>query len=303
MKTGAPHAAPGSAPGRIRQAGRPASLRGALLSLALAGVLLGLLAAAPVAAQDGATATLEACFDCDLAGTRAAAQLLARGTLGSPTPAEPGEVVTPTPEPEACFDCDLAGTRAAAQLLLRGGLGSLTRGADQAVVRAVLFWMSGCGACHYVMDTVLPPIEQQYGAQLEITRIEVRSADDVDALMALAEDLGISRGRVGVPFLIVGGEVMIGSQEILTGLVARVEHHLAQGGLAYPDHPALLAYLPAGAELAAIEAAAGAGSGTGADASRLSPGAAWAIVVGLSVLGALAIVAVRRARRSRRGRS
>lgn len=222
---------------------------------------------------------------------------LALGMLGLRAAAPAGAQGAATPTPEACFDCDLAGTRAAAQLLARNGQGLPTVGDERAVVHAVLFWMTGCGACHYVLDTVLPPLEQQFGAQLEVTRIEVRSADEVDALMGLAQDYGIARGRVGVPLLIVGGEVMIGSHEILSGFGTRVERHLAQGGVAYPDHPALAPHLPAGAPVAAVEAAPDAAPEAGAAAGRISAGAAWAIVAALSVLGALAIVAVRQARR------
>ena len=45
--------------------------------------------------------------------------------------------------------------------------------ADEPVVRVLFFWAETCPHCHVVMDEVLPPLEEEYGAQLEIAKLEL----------------------------------------------------------------------------------------------------------------------------------
>jgi len=105
----------------------------------------------------------------------------------------------------------------------------------QPVVRAVLFWMDGCPHCHEVLENVLPPLREKYGKQLEILLIEVVSMDDADRLYEVAAAYGIPRERVGVPFLVIGEQVLIGSAQIPAELPGLIESYLTQGGLDWPD--------------------------------------------------------------------
>lgn len=114
---------------------------------------------------------------------------------------------------------------------------------EPTVVRVVLFWMEGCPHCHDVLDHVLPPLQEQYGAQLEILLVEVVTLDDIDLLYEIAATYGISREYVGVPFLIIGDQALIGSLQIPEGLPKLIEHHLAQGGVDWPSIPNLNDYL------------------------------------------------------------
>ncbi len=106
--------------------------------------------------------------------------------------------------------------------------------AEPPVVHAILFWMNGCPHCHEVLENVLPPLQAQYGAQLEILMVEVVSMDDVNRLYEVAAAYDIPRERTGVPFMIVGDHVLIGSRQIPDELPDLIERYLAQGGVERP---------------------------------------------------------------------
>jgi uncharacterized membrane protein len=109
------------------------------------------------------------------------------------------------------------------------------------VVRAIMFWMETCGHCHYILEDVLPPLQEQYGEQFQILLVELVTTTEVDLLYQVAEEYGIPLEQVGVPFLVIGDKVLSGSVQIPTELPGLIEGHLAAGGLDYPDTPAVQA--------------------------------------------------------------
>ena len=116
---------------------------------------------------------------------------------------------------------------------------------DEPVVRGVMFWMDGCPHCHYVIDNVLPPLQAEYGAQLDITLVELKSAADADRLYAAGAAMGLTPDEIGVPFLIVGDHVMMGSDQIPAELPGLIDRYLAEGGVEWPAMDALEGLLPA----------------------------------------------------------
>lgn len=117
-------------------------------------------------------------------------------------------------------------------------------------VQAILFWMDGCPHCHDVLDNVLPPLEEKYGDQLEITLVEVSTGEDIEGLFEAAAAYGIPRDKVGVPLLIIGDRVLVGSGQIPAELPGLIESYLAAGGVALPEIPAIQSFLeePGGEE-------------------------------------------------------
>jgi uncharacterized membrane protein/glutaredoxin len=93
------------------------------------------------------------------------------------------------------------------------------------VVQAMLFWMDGCPHCHKVLGNVLPPLQEKYGDQLQITLIEVVTVDDTNRLYEVAAHYSIPKEQVGVPFLIIGDQVLVGSDQILVELPTLIEAH------------------------------------------------------------------------------
>lgn len=111
-------------------------------------------------------------------------------------------------------------------------------------VRIVMFWADGCPHCHAVLDQVLPPLQAQYGDQLQVHLIEVSPEATLRRFFQVAAALGIDQNDVFVPFLMIGDQVLIGSQEIPARLPGLIETYLAAGGVDYPDLPELASLLP-----------------------------------------------------------
>ena len=120
---------------------------------------------------------------------------------------------------------------------------------DGPVVRVVMFWSSTCGHCEYVINEVLPPLQDQYGDQLDILSIELVTQGDVDRFYETAAIKGIAKENVDVPFMIVGERVLTGSEQIPKELPDLIEVYLASGGIDYPRYPSLETYLPEPAEI------------------------------------------------------
>lgn len=119
-----------------------------------------------------------------------------------------------------------------------------THAQEEPTVQAVMFWMEGCGHCTWVKENVLPPLAEKYGEQWQLELIELRSAEEFDHLFDLGAALGIPRETIGVPFLLIGDAVLIGSEQIPTELPGLIEHHLATGGVGWPQTPGLEWFLP-----------------------------------------------------------
>ena len=112
------------------------------------------------------------------------------------------------------------------------------------VVHGVMFWMEGCSNCEKVIKETLPPLQAKYGDQLDLLLVEIVTQADVDKLYAVGAAFGIPKDRVGVPFLILGEQVLIGSVQIPTQLPGLIDKYLAAGGLGYPKNPILNGLLP-----------------------------------------------------------
>ena len=157
------------------------------------------------------------------------------------------------------------------------------------VVHALMFWMDTCGHCHYVLESVLPPLQAQYGSQLVITLIEIVSREDADRMLAVAAEMGLPPGGVGVPFMVIGDRYLIGSDQVSAELPGLIEAHLAVGGVELPllktleglvpaAEPAVLPAAPVPAATAAPEAI------TAASEARAVDGAGVALVVLLAMV-------------------
>jgi glutaredoxin len=102
------------------------------------------------------------------------------------------------------------------------------------VVRAVLFWSDGCPHCHEVMETHLPPLEAQYGDQLQIKTVNISDAANYRLWVQAVEAFQVPPSQQGVPMLFIGDTVLVGSLEIPEELPGLIEQHLAGGGVDWP---------------------------------------------------------------------
>lgn len=112
--------------------------------------------------------------------------------------------------------------------------------AEQPVVRAVYFWAVTCPYCHVVMDEIFPPLEEEYGEQLEIATLELSEVpENYEVWVAAMEAFEVPPGRQGVPMLFLGDTVLVGAGEIPEQFPLLIEEYLATGGVGYPDFPGL----------------------------------------------------------------
>jgi glutaredoxin len=112
-------------------------------------------------------------------------------------------------------------------------------------VKAILFWMEGCPHCAQVKATTIPMLEKQYGNQLEIKQIELKTPYEIDTLLRIGIQHGYSANQIGVPFMVIGDDVLVGSSQIPVLLPDLITSYLNQGGVGYPNIEELADYLPA----------------------------------------------------------
>jgi len=104
------------------------------------------------------------------------------------------------------------------------------------VARFYLFYGTNCPHCHEVMENYLPDVYKKYGKHVEHQDIDVwadpakyKEFVELEASLGVPED-----GRGGVPALVIGDRVLIGSRQIPEQLEGLIDGFLAQGGVDYP---------------------------------------------------------------------
>lgn len=115
--------------------------------------------------------------------------------------------------------------------------------ADPPTVHALMFWKAGCGHCEETINIALPPIQNQFGAQLDLRLREIVTMQDVDNLYALASAYGIPKDQVGVPFLVLGETTLIRPDQIRERLPSLIDDALTRGGADWPANPLLADFL------------------------------------------------------------
>lgn len=124
-------------------------------------------------------------------------------------------------------------------LWLLSSLWAAPLAAEGPIVHAVMFYSPSCGHCHYVITEVLPSIMDKHGEQFMIVGVNTADPGGQTLYQAAIEHFAIPPERRGVPTLIIGETVLVGSGEIPDQLPGLVETHLAQGGLDWPAIPGL----------------------------------------------------------------
>jgi uncharacterized membrane protein len=133
----------------------------------------------------------------------------------------------------------LAGRLACLTALLSASLGVVPAHADESVVRAVIFYAPTCPHCHQVATVDLPPLQDRYGERFTLAWFDVTEPLGEQMYEAAIAAFGIPEDRIGVPTLIIGTEVLVGSGEIPARLPALVEAALAGAGTDWPAIPGL----------------------------------------------------------------
>lgn len=106
--------------------------------------------------------------------------------------------------------------------------------AQEPVVNAVFFFSPTCPHCHDVMDRDLPPLREEYGERLRVIAVDVSSQGGQDLYRATVAHFQLPPSRQGVPTIVVGTEVLVGSMEIPQRFPGIIEAGLASGGIDWP---------------------------------------------------------------------
>jgi uncharacterized membrane protein len=117
--------------------------------------------------------------------------------------------------------------------------------AEGPVVHAVLFYSPACPHCQMVISEDLPPLLAKYGEGLQIIGLDATQPGGQALYQAAIQRYDIPEGRRGVPTLIVGDTILVGSLEIPQQLPDLIEKYLSQGGVGWPDIPGLAEALAA----------------------------------------------------------
>jgi uncharacterized membrane protein len=117
--------------------------------------------------------------------------------------------------------------------------------ADTPVVHAVIFYSPSCGHCHQVITEVLPSLLEKHGDQFVIVGVNIADAGGHALYEAAITQFAIPQERLGVPTLIIGDNVLVGSVEIPQQLPGLIEDYLAEGGMDWPAIPGLVEALEA----------------------------------------------------------
>ena len=105
------------------------------------------------------------------------------------------------------------------------------------VVHGILFYSPTCPHCHEVMTNVLPLLREQYGEELVIVEVDTWTAEGGALWQAAVTRYNPS--VVGVPTLVIGDKVLIGSREIPQKLPGYIDAYLAEGGVPWPNLPGI----------------------------------------------------------------
>ncbi|MCJ7550669.1 MAG: thioredoxin family protein, partial [Anaerolineae bacterium] len=105
------------------------------------------------------------------------------------------------------------------------------------VVHGILFYSPTCPHCHEVMVNVLPSLREQYGEKLVIAEVDTSTA--AGGAVWQAAVTYYNPPVVGVPTLVIGDQVLVGSLEIPQKLPGYIDTYLAEGGVPWPNLPGI----------------------------------------------------------------
>ena len=120
--------------------------------------------------------------------------------------------------------------------------------AEGPTVHAVLFYSPTCPHCHQVISEDLPPLQAKFGDKLEVLLVDVTAPVGADLYGAAIAQFNVPEDRIGVPTMVVGDTVLVGSVEIPEQFPLNVERLLTSGGADWPPIAGLASLLPASGE-------------------------------------------------------
>ena len=117
--------------------------------------------------------------------------------------------------------------------------------AEEPVVKVVMFYSDACPHCHDIMDDFLPPMQEKYGDRLQVELISIDDIEGYRLLMFVDDMAGIPEDRRGVPEMLIGSTIMVGSISIREHFEETVDQYLEAGGVDTPGREELVRQMQA----------------------------------------------------------
>ena len=122
-------------------------------------------------------------------------------------------------------------------LVLLLSLFPLSVQAQESVVYGVFFYSPSCPHCHDVIDNHWPGIQNEFGDQLQVLFVDVSTYQGSQIMGTAIQAMRIPSN--GVPMLIIGTDVLVGSIDIPQRARTIIRSGLNAGGIGYPPVPGI----------------------------------------------------------------
>lgn len=109
--------------------------------------------------------------------------------------------------------------------------------AQSSIVYGVFFYSPTCPHCHDVISNHWPGIQGEFGDQLQVLFIDVTTHEGSQIMGTAIQAMRIPSN--GVPMLIIGSDVLVGSLDIPQRAPGIIRAGLNSGGIGYPPVPGI----------------------------------------------------------------
>jgi len=110
---------------------------------------------------------------------------------------------------------------------------------NEPVVYGVFFYSPTCPHCHLVIQNDYPRMQAEFGDQFRLLFINVQTPGGEALFRAAYNAPHLAVNSLGVPTMIIGDVVMVGSVEIPAVAFDVIREGIAAGGIGLPDIPGL----------------------------------------------------------------
>jgi len=105
----------------------------------------------------------------------------------------------------------------------------------EGVVYALYFYANDCPHCIDVLETLIQPMQAEYGDLLDIRLLEIGIPEYYEAMLLIESCCEVDPSERSIPTLVIDGQILIGETEIRENFPALVEEGLAQGGIPFVE--------------------------------------------------------------------
>jgi cytochrome c biogenesis protein CcdA/glutaredoxin len=105
----------------------------------------------------------------------------------------------------------------------------------EGAVHALYFYANDCPHCIDVLETLIRPMQSDYGDLLDIRLLEIGIPENYEAMLLIESCCEVDPSERSIPSLVIDSQILIGETEIREKFPMLVEEGLAEGGIPFPD--------------------------------------------------------------------